>query len=112
MCGLVGGVQFDSANSQIGLNLAEAMRELFKRGPDGGGHFIEAGYRRARKYGGAFGTITQSVDDYYKTEATKATIKDSNRPAIHLLQHIYRSDRLRLRAPIAPAVARWSISIS
>lgn len=43
MCGLVGGVQFDSANSQIGLNLAEAMRELFKRGPDGGGHFIEAG---------------------------------------------------------------------
>src|SRR5690606_27878835 len=34
--------------------------------------FIEAGYRRARKYGGAFGTITQSVEDYYKTDATRA----------------------------------------
>ena len=34
-------------------------------------NFIEAGHRRARKYGGAFGTITQSVDDYYKNELTR-----------------------------------------
>jgi conjugal transfer ATP-binding protein TraC len=40
--------------------------------------FIEAGYRRARKYGGAFGTITQSVEDYYKNEATKATIQNAD----------------------------------
>lgn len=40
--------------------------------------FIEAGYRRARKYGGAFGTITQSVEDYYKNETTKAAIANAD----------------------------------
>ena len=47
----------------------------------GGGsaaEFIEAGYRRARKYYGAFGTITQSVEDYYKNDATKAAIQNAD----------------------------------
>jgi conjugal transfer ATP-binding protein TraC len=40
--------------------------------------FIEKGYRRARKYGGAFGTATQSVDDYYRNEASEAAINNAD----------------------------------
>ncbi|MBX3630298.1 MAG: type IV secretion system protein TraC [Nitrosomonas sp.] len=41
-------------------------------------HFIEAGYRKARKYRGAFGSITQSVEDYYKNETTRAMIENAD----------------------------------
>jgi conjugal transfer ATP-binding protein TraC len=42
------------------------------------GKFIEVGYRRARKYGGAFGTLTQSVMDYYKNAASQAALENSD----------------------------------
>ena len=47
---------------------------------DGGdsGKFIEVGYRRARKYKGAFGTLTQSLADYYKNAAAQAALENSD----------------------------------
>jgi len=44
----------------------------------GAGTFIETGYRRVRKYGGAFITATQSVNDYYKYDASIAAFENSD----------------------------------
>lgn len=40
--------------------------------------FIESAYRRARKYNGAIGTVTQSVEDYYASPAAKAAIQNAD----------------------------------
>lgn len=40
--------------------------------------FIETGYRRVRKYGGAFLTATQAVNDYYKNPAAQAAWENSD----------------------------------
>lgn len=47
--------------------------------------FIEEGYRRARKREGCFGTITQSVLDYYKNPASQAALENSD--WVFLLEH-------------------------
>lgn len=52
------------------LCLIDEAWDLLKS--EGAGAFIEAGYRRARKYKGAFWTATQSVQDYYQSDTAQA----------------------------------------
>lgn len=40
--------------------------------------FVEAGYRTARKYEGAFASLTQGIDDYYKTAGSRAALACSD----------------------------------
>jgi conjugal transfer ATP-binding protein TraC len=42
------------------------------------GDFVESGYRRARKYGGAFLTATQSMQDYDISVASKAALTNAD----------------------------------
>lgn len=51
--------------------------QLFKGGSRSQ-EFIEAGYRRARKYNGSFITLVQRVQDYYANEGTKACLTNSD----------------------------------
>lgn len=39
------------------------------------GKFIERGYRTARKYGGAFMTVTQGIGDYYRSPISQAALE-------------------------------------
>ena len=67
----------------------------------GAGEFIETGYRRVRKYGGAFITATQSVADYYANEAARAAFENSDwvlllRQKKESIEQLERSGRLKM----------------
>lgn len=57
--------------------LIDEAWDLFGDEASGAGKFIEEAYRKARKYGGAVGSITQRVADYYKTPQTEAMLFNS-----------------------------------
>src|SRR3546814_19926020 len=48
--------------------------------PQGGsmGDLVETYARTARKYGGAFATATQSLNDYYKSDGARAALENSD----------------------------------
>lgn len=52
--------------------------DLLGEGNDMSAHFIETGYRRARRYNANFVTITQSIEDYFKNRASLAAYENSN----------------------------------
>jgi len=58
--------------------IIEEVWDLIGTGSTAEAEFIEAGYRRARKYRGAFGSVAQSVDVYYRNESTRAMIDNAD----------------------------------
>lgn len=70
-------------------------------GSGASGAFIEAGYRRARKYGAAFFTGTQGVGDYYASPSAKAAFDNADwmfmlRQKAESVEALAKSDKLVL----------------
>jgi conjugal transfer ATP-binding protein TraC len=70
-------------------------------GSGASGAFIEAGYRRARKYGAAFFTGTQGVGDYYASPSAKAAFDNADwmfmlRQKAESVESLAKSDKLVL----------------
>jgi conjugal transfer ATP-binding protein TraC len=68
-------VYFSDRNSRIVVIIDEAW-SLLGDGP--AAKFIETAYRRFRKYGGAIITVTQGINDFYKSAATRACFENSD----------------------------------
>lgn len=68
-------VYFSNRREKIIVIIDEAW-SLLGDGP--AAVFIENAYRRFRKYGGACITVTQGINDYYKTAATRACFENSD----------------------------------
>ena len=64
------------------------------------GQFIEEGYRTARKFEGAFATITQSVNDYYKSGTAQAAL--DNADFLYLLRQKKESIRQLIESKRLP----------
>ena len=65
------------------------------------GDFIERGYRTARKFGGAFMTITQGINDYYKSGTSEAALANSDwlfllRQKPESIQAAEKSDQIKM----------------
>lgn len=73
---LITNEMYLTPRSKKKLVLIDEAWDLMSEGSSG--KFIEVGYRRARKYGGAFITATQSVEDYFKSEISKAALMNSD----------------------------------
>jgi conjugal transfer ATP-binding protein TraC len=64
------------------------------------GQFIEEGYRTARKFEGAFATITQRVNDYYKSGTAQAAL--DNADFLYLLRQKKESIRQLIESKRLP----------
>jgi conjugal transfer ATP-binding protein TraC len=65
------------------------------------GEFIEVGYRVVRKHGGAFVTIVQGINDYYKSETARAALENADwmfllRQKKESIDQLEKSDRLSM----------------
>lgn len=77
--------------------------DLFGDKNENTAHFIETGYRRARKYNGSFITITQSINDYYKNLASRAALENADTLVLlaqkaESIEQLKKSDRLTVDA--------------
>ncbi len=64
------GRAMEEDRQQVKLVMIDEAWDLMGSGH--AGHFIESGFRRARKHNGAFVVATQSMADFFKSESAKA----------------------------------------
>jgi conjugal transfer ATP-binding protein TraC len=89
--------------SQRKLCIIDEAWRLMGRGS--AAEFIEQGYRTARKFGGAFMTITQGIDDYDNSGTAQAALKNSDwvfllRQKPESLKAAEKTDHLTLDEPL------------
>lgn len=85
-------VVYNSGNrTQRKLCIIDEAWRLLGRGNSGA--FIEEGYRVIRKYGGMFMTITQSINDYFKSPTAEAAYANAD-----FLMYLRQKDEELLRA--------------
>ena len=90
---------FEGARDQKKIVIIDESWDLLTEGDAAA--FIETGYRRFRKYGGAAITLTQSVNDLYRSSAGRAIVENSAHLLLlgqkaESLDLLKREDRLSL----------------
>jgi conjugal transfer ATP-binding protein TraC len=64
--------------NQRKLVLIDEAKEMLKGGSIYAANFIDAAYRRARKFGGSIGTATQGIEDYSASPAAIAALANAD----------------------------------